>query len=319
MLTSSDVRGVCAFVPTPVRHSSATDLSSSVDLDEATRMASRLVEDGVGMIALAGTTGEGAALLWEEKHELVAAVVEEVAGRVPVFAGAIELGTREVVRQMRAYETLGVSGAIITAPFWQTPTLDNAVQFVEDLSEAVPGLPTMIYSNKFFFKFEYPTEYWQRIASGASTVIATKVSYDFRPEDYEVAGKRIRFMGGEGNFRAVHDVLGQQAVAAWCTSAAMGPEPWIALLAAVEADDADRVEQVLSDIESVPPPMPMDEFHLFSSYNIQLEKVRINAAGYVDCGPPRPPYTDIPEKWQKAAEGNGIAWKALSERYRAQA
>jgi dihydrodipicolinate synthase/N-acetylneuraminate lyase len=279
-------------------------------------MASRLVEDGVGMLALAGTTGEGAALLWDEKRELVAAVVEEVSGRVPVFAGAIELGTREVVRQMRAYEELGVSGAIITAPFWQTPTLDNAVRFVEDLSEAVPGLPTMIYSNKFFFKFEYPTEYWRRIASGASTVIATKVSYDFRPEDYEVAGERIRFMGGEGNFRAVHDVLGQEAVAAWCTSAAMGPEPWLALLAAVEAGDKDRVEQVLSDIESVPPPMPMDEFHLFSSYNIQLEKVRINAAGYVDCGPPRAPYTDIPEKWQKAAEGNGIAWKALSARYR---
>jgi len=316
MLTKSDVRGVCAFVPTPVSNFSIGDLASSVDLDEAIRMVDRLVSDGVAMIALAGTTGEGAALLWEEKRELVAAVVEEVGGRVPIFAGAIDLGTREVVRQMRAYQDLGVGGAIITPPFWQTPTLDNAARFVEDLSEAVPGLPTMIYSNKFFFKFEYPTEFWRRVASGSSTVIATKVSYDFRPEDYEAAGERIRFMGGEGNFRAVHDVLGQEAVAAWCTSAAMGPEPWLALIAAVEANDKNRVEAVLSDIESVPPPMPMDEFHLFASYNIQLEKARINAAGYVDCGPSRAPYTDIPEKWLKAAEGNGVAWKALCARYR---
>ncbi len=255
MLTKSDIRGVCAFVPTPVANgATAGDLTSSIDLDATIGMVDRLIDDGVHMLALGGTTGEGAALLWEEKREFVAAVVERAAGRIPIFAGAIALGTRETIRQMREYEKLGVGGAIICPPFWQSPTLENAVGFVEDVSQAVPDLPTMIYSNKFFFKFEFPTEFWRRVASDSSTVIATKVSYDFQPEDYQVAGERIQFMGGEGNFRAVHDALGTQATAAWCTSAAMGPEPWLALVEAVGEGDTDRVEAVLSDIESVPPP-----------------------------------------------------------------
>ncbi len=320
MLTKSDIRGVCAFVPTPVANgATAGDLTSSIDLDATIGMVDRLIDDGVHMLALGGTTGEGAALLWEEKREFVAAVVERAAGRIPIFAGAIALGTRETIRQMREYEKLGVGGAIICPPFWQSPTLENAVGFVEDVSQAVPDLPTMIYSNKFFFKFEFPTEFWRRVASDSSTVIATKVSYDFQPEDYQVAGERIQFMGGEGNFRAVHDALGTQATAAWCTSAAMGPEPWLALVEAVGEGDTDRVEAVLSDIESVPPPLPMDEFHLFSSYNVQLEKVRINAAGYTRCGAARAPYTDLPEKWVAAAKRNGEAWAKLCERYRAQA
>ena len=320
MLTKSDVRGVCAFVPTPVKSDVATgDLTSSIDLDATAHMVDRLIEDGVAMLALCGTTGEGAALLWDEKREFVAAVVDQTARRIPIFASAIALGTRETIRQMRAYREIGVGGAIICPPFWQTPTLENAAGFIDDVSEAVPDLPTMIYSNKFFFKFDFPTEFWRHAASGSSTVIATKVSYDFRPEDYRVAGERIMFMGGEGNFRAVHQCLGNESIAAWCTSAAMGPEPWLALIAAVEAGDEERVEVVLNDIESVPAPLPMDEFHLFSNYNVQLEKVRINAAGYVQCGPTRAPYTDIPEKWLLAAEQNGKAWADLHARYQAEA
>ncbi|MBJ22074.1 MAG: hypothetical protein CL933_21910 [Deltaproteobacteria bacterium] len=320
MLTKSDVRGVCAFVPTPLKAGVATgDLASSIDLDATISMVDRLIEDGVHMLALAGTTGEGAALLWDEKREFVAAVVERTAGRIPIFASAIALGTRETIRQMREFQSLGVACAIVCPPFWQTPTVDNAVGFIDDLSESVPELPTMIYSNKFFFKFEFPTEFWRRVASDSSTVIATKVSYDFRPEDYDVAGDRIQFMGGEGNFRAVHDTLGKEAVAAWCTSAAMGPEPWLALVEAVAADDRSRVEGVLGDIEAVPAPLPMDEFHLFSSYNVQLEKVRINAGGYVRCGGTRAPYTDLPEKWIAAAKQNGEAWAKLCTRYRAEA
>jgi trans-o-hydroxybenzylidenepyruvate hydratase-aldolase len=318
MLTKDDVRGVCAFVPTPMRADAQTaDLTSSIDLDASATMVERLIQDGVDMLALCGTTGEGAALLWEEKREFVEAVVSQTAGRIPIFASAIALGTREAIRQMREFKDLGVSGAIICPPFWQTPTLENANEFIDQVSQAVPDLPTMVYSNKFFFKFDFPTEFWRHAASGASTVIATKVSYDFRPEDHQVAGDRIMFIGGEGNFRAVYDTLGKEAIAVWCTSAAMGPEPWLALVEAVEAGEPERIEAVLTDIESVPPPLPMDEFHLFSSYNVQLEKARINAAGYVNCGPPRSPYTDLPEKWISAAEKNGKAWAELRARYQA--
>ena len=149
-----------ALPPTPVL--------AEVDFLYATRRSTsprrrgrrQLIADGASSIGLCGTTGECAALTWAEKHEFYAAVRDTVAGRVPLFAGATTLGTRDTVAQMRALGDLGIDGAFVGLPLWQTPTLDNAVRFYADLAEAVPEMPVLIYGNSFFFKFNYPAEFW---------------------------------------------------------------------------------------------------------------------------------------------------------------
>ena len=73
----------------------------------------------------------------------------------------------------------------------------------------------------------------------------------------------------------------------------------------------------MSDIDAVPLPIP--DFTKFACYNTQLEKARIDAAGYMRCGPPRPPYTDLPDEWREAAVTNGRAWADLCRRYREEA
>ena len=45
--------------------------------------------------------------------------------------------------------------------------MENAVGFFADLGEAVPDLPVMVYANRFFFKFDFPVEFWQGIAAKA--------------------------------------------------------------------------------------------------------------------------------------------------------
>jgi hypothetical protein len=93
----------------------------------------------------------------------------------------------------------------------------------------------------------------------------------------------------------------------------MGPEPWVAFLDAHAKGDAAAAEQVLADIEGVPLPIP--DFGDFDKYNIQLEKARINAAGYTHCGPPRAPYRDLPPDWLAGAELNGKAWAEMRAKY----
>ena len=66
-------------------------------------------------------------------------------------------------------------------------------------------------------------------------------------------------------------------------------------------------------------PCRFPDFTKFACYNTQLEKARIDAAGYMRCGPPRPPYTDLPDEWRQAAETNGRAWADLCTRYREEA
>jgi hypothetical protein len=93
----------------------------------------------------------------------------------------------------------------------------------------------------------------------------------------------------------------------------MGPEPWVAFLDAVRRGDGPEAEKVLADIEGVPLPIP--DFADFDKYNIQLEKARINAAGYTHCGPPRAPYRDLPPAWSEVALNNGKAWAEMRAKY----
>jgi dihydrodipicolinate synthase/N-acetylneuraminate lyase len=314
MLTASDVTGLLALPPTPLKESfDIWSAESSVDLDEATRLADQMIVDGASGIGLCGTTGECATLTWDEKVELYGAVIDTVAGRVPVWCGATALGTREVVREMRAVRDMGAAAAFVGLPLWQTPTMANAVGFYADLAEAVPDLPVMVYANRFFFKFDFPVEFWASIGKEAPTVIATKVGFPLTVEHLESTNGQVNFVTGEGTIGAHYRIAPETVTAAWATSGAMGPEPWVALLDAIATSDTAETERVLADIEGVPLPIP--DFADFDKYNLQLEKARINAAGYAKCGPPRPPYTDFPDDWREAAETNGKAWAAMRESY----
>src|SRR5437764_15130449 len=108
MLTGSDIRGLTVMVPTPCKEGAdGWDAVDSVDLDEAARMTEQLIQAGIGAIAACGTTGEAAALLWEEKRDFIDTIVQVSRKRIPIFAGATALGTKEVVRQMRALSDTG--------------------------------------------------------------------------------------------------------------------------------------------------------------------------------------------------------------------
>jgi dihydrodipicolinate synthase/N-acetylneuraminate lyase len=308
------VTGLLALPPTPVLEDvDPLGDRSSVDVTEATRLADQMIKDGAAAIGLCGTTGECATLTWDEKVELYGSVIDAVAGRVPVWCGTTALGTHEVVHQMRKAKDLGAAAAFVGLPLWQTPTMENAVGFFEDLGQAVPDLPILVYANSFFFKFDFPVAFWAAIAERAPTVIATKVGFPLTVEHLDAARKQVNFMTGEGTIGAHYRMAPESVTAAWATSGAMGPEPWVALLAAIEKGDHEEAERVLADIEGVPLPIP--DFNDFAKYNLQLEKARINAAGYTRCGPPRPPYRDLPDDWRAAAETNGKAWAKMRAKY----
>ncbi len=318
MLTARDLRGICVLVPTPCKEGSDKwDATDSVDLEETARMTESLIQAGIGSLAACGTTGECAALLWEEKRAFIETIVQVNRKRVPVFAGATALGTKEVVRQMKGLREIGTDGAFVGLPLWQTPSLENSVQFYADLSEAVPDMAIMIYSNALFFKSSFPTAFWAGVAENAPTVITTKVTYGIGTllEDMRVAGHRINFMPGQNNIFPAYKMARKKVTACWSTSAAMGPEPVVALMEAIQKDDEKRVDEIWEDLRSVPAFMPPGAVSQFAQYNAQAEKWRFNASGYINCGPSRAPYRDLPDNWKKHAELHGKGWAELRKKY----
>jgi trans-o-hydroxybenzylidenepyruvate hydratase-aldolase len=327
MLTRQDISGVYVMAPTPCveggEHWSNTD---SVDLDETARMTENFIRDGVGGLALCGTTGECAALLWEEKRAFVDTVIQTARHRVPVMAGATALGTKETIRQMKEFQDMGAEGAFVGLPLWQTPTLENSIRWFEDLGEAVPEMAIMVYSNSRFFKSMFPREFWFGVADRAPTVVTCKIASpaitDHIEEIVERTGDRIAYLpANEGGFYAAWKRVGDKLPGFWSTAAGMGPEPSVALFEAYRAGDTARMEEVMADIRkvpgSMPPNQPGDDADHFAEFNVQAVKLRCIAAGYVNCRPSQAPYRieDMTPDWIAASEANGRGWAEMRQKY----
>jgi len=144
------------MVPTPCKENAeGWDATDSVDLDETARMTENYIRAGIGVIAACGTTGECAALLWEEKRAFVDTIVQVNRKRVPVFAGATALGTKETIQQMRGLRDVGADGAFVVYPSGRRRPLKTRFSFTLTWARLFPicpfwSMPTLESSSLIF-------------------------------------------------------------------------------------------------------------------------------------------------------------------------
>jgi trans-o-hydroxybenzylidenepyruvate hydratase-aldolase len=221
---------------------------------------------------------------------------------------------------MRLFKDLGVEGGFVGLPLWQTPTLTNSVKFYADLAEAVPDMGLMVYANPLFFKSTFPVEFWSGVGKHCPTVITCKYVGNLMdppnmlkdlPASMDAA-PHVQFLPIDFAVPMAYEMVGDRLKGMWSTSCAMGPEPIVALQRALDAGDKARMGAIMSELNALPNAIP--DFREFSKYNVQVEKVRCNAAGYIKAGPCRAPYEDLPDDWRALAEASGRAWAELCER-----
>ena len=319
MLTPKDIRGVSPMMITPATPDAGDwRTEMSVNLEESARVANLYVETGCGSLALNGTTGECAALLWDEKLKFVDTVVQAVNHRIPVFAGCTSLGTKETIRQMKAMRDVGAEGAFVGLPLWQTPTLENSIQWYADLSEAVPDMAIMVYSNAMFFKSVFPPDFWYGVADKAPTVITCKITSPAIVSNFmdliERTGDKITYLPiMTSQALQLWKIAPDHVNGIWATRANAGPEPLVAYSNALENNDPELAETILKDMEAVPPHAA--DFSKFASYNVQAERMMAEYSDFMNPGPLRPPYRDVPDDWRAAGKRAGEGWAAMRKKY----
>ncbi len=319
MLQATDLRGLYAIIPTPATpDASRIDATHTVDLAETERLVEQLIADGVhGLIAL-GTTGECATLTDAEYDAFAGTVLRTVAGRIPTFMGTTALGSHEIVRRMAFVRDHGADGVLLGLPMWQPMTVDMAVEHYRAMSEAFPTLAIMVYANARAFRFNFTEpEFWARVAAAAPTVMSAKFSVAKVVATLrEVTAGRVHFMPIDDEVTRFWNMDPHATTACWATAASMGPQPSLALMTSILAGDTATVSQVSTDIAWASSPLAeMFASPEFASYNIQVEKIRINAAGYCNAGPVRPPYASVPADVERSAIECGTRWKSLCEKY----
>jgi 4-hydroxy-tetrahydrodipicolinate synthase len=114
-----------------------------LDIDQAARLAIRLVGDGVEGIVVSGTTGESPTLSSKEKTDLIRALKKAVS--VPLIANAGTNDTRASIRNAREAEEAGADGLLLVAPYYNKPDQGMLYDHFAAIASSV-GIPSMLYN-----------------------------------------------------------------------------------------------------------------------------------------------------------------------------
>lgn len=299
-VTGRDMRGIMAYPPTPALpgagHVGAVD---TVDLAATEQMIWALIEDGVDAIALNGTLGEMATLTldeWKDFAGCVAESVRAVAPDFPVFIGTTTLNTRDTVSRMRFLADLGITGTLLGRPMWGEMVVPVMERFYRDVTEAVPELAIVVYDNTAAFRGIIPRRVYQTLVE-LPQVVAVKyaggASVGFRyHNDMAHTGTNFPLMPIETDWFPAWTMYGEELVGmAWSSTTAMGPGPVLELRDALQHGRTDDARWLTERLRWAHEPFLVgQDFTEFAKYNVPLEKIRVNAAGYIRVGECRPPY-----------------------------
>ena len=123
----------------------AMNENESINEQELRNQVNRQIEAGVHGIFTFGTNGEGYILNSEEKEKVLSVVINEVRGRVPVYAGTGCISTRDTIRESLMAKSLGADVLSIITPSFAAASQIEIYDHYKAVAEAV-DLPIVLYN-----------------------------------------------------------------------------------------------------------------------------------------------------------------------------
>lgn len=121
------------------------DADHKIDFPALSKIINHCIDGGVDYLVSMGTTGEAATLSFEERMSVIYFTVKEVAGKVPVVAGMGGNNTAELVHEIQALNTNGISAILSSSPAYNKPSQEGIYQHYMKLAEHCT-VPIIIYN-----------------------------------------------------------------------------------------------------------------------------------------------------------------------------
>jgi len=311
MLTAKDVSGLMAMMPA-FATDDAADIraTQTVDVTRLREGLDRMIRDGANIIATTGSFGECHTLLMDEFRTLAAECIAVVDKRVPLFVGVTSPHSREALEKIKIVDQLGGAGVLLGVPYYFPSSLENAIRLYKDIAEMFPRLAIMIYHNPALHHVRIPVEAFTELVKYPN-IVAMKDSHrdsmEFMRLQKVVAGKISTIVHQSQFFQYAE--LG--APGFWSIDAWLGPWPQFALRDAVARGDREAAAAITLDIMG---PVTVVKPNL--SWRETAAKIAIRMSGYVDPGPLRPPFVEIPDDVMDKQRKRVARWKTLCDKYR---
>jgi 4-hydroxy-tetrahydrodipicolinate synthase len=198
--------GTIVALVTPMRADGA------VDHDALDRLVEFHVANGTNGIVAVGTTGESPTLSVEEHIDVVRAVVQRVAKRIPVIAGTGANSTREAIELTQLAKDVGVDACLLVTPYYNKPTQEGLYQHYKAIAEQV-AIPMVLYNVPSRTACDLKPETVERLAAIPHIVgLKEAASLERNRELFARVGDRIALFSGDDDLACECVLAGYQGV-----------------------------------------------------------------------------------------------------------
>lgn len=135
----TEIKGIIAAMQTAMHE------DGSIHEEELRRQIDRQINAGVDAVFCLGTNGEFYIMSMEEKIRVMEIFVDQVGGRVPVYAGTGCIGTKETIALSKKAEEIGVDVLSVITPYFAAVSQEELYQHFAAVAESV-SLPVVMYN-----------------------------------------------------------------------------------------------------------------------------------------------------------------------------
>jgi len=157
----------------------------SVDFIALKKLVNHNIDNGTNYLVINGTTGESGTITDEEKQEIIAVIVAENKGRLPLVLGVGGNNTANVVKELQTRDFSNIDGILSVAPYYSKPTQEGFYQHFKAISEATEK-PIILYNvpGRTAKNMEPATTI--RLANDFENIVAVKEAGNNQQQYYEL-------------------------------------------------------------------------------------------------------------------------------------
>ena len=214
------LKGIIVPILTPV------DKEESIDEAKLRKQVDFVINGGVKGILAFGSNGEFYMVEEDEMYRALRIIIDQAAGRVPVFMGIGGISTKKCVRIAKQAEKEGADGISVLQPMFLKPTEDELYLHFKTIAESVPNTPMLLYNNPGRTNYTMSANLVERLACEEKNVVGIKDSSGdmTQTEEFIRRTRDIGFKVFGGKDTLIYGAMAHGAAGCVATTANFIPE-----------------------------------------------------------------------------------------------
>lgn len=214
------IKGVVVPILTPI------DENEMIDEAKLREQVDYVIEGGVLGVLAFGSNGEFYVIEEDEMERGLKIMVDQAAGRVPVYFGIGAISTKKCVRLAKMAAANGAAGISILQPMFLKPTETELFLHFKTIADAVPETPVLLYNNPGRVGYTMSGNLVDRLAHEVKNIVGMKdTSGDItQTAEFIRRTRDVNFKVFGGKDTLLYASMCHGAVGGVCTAANFMPE-----------------------------------------------------------------------------------------------